>query len=151
MPAPPAITAAMRQMLRDFKDVCADNGIAPCTFKHRGRQGTESTDAPTGNIRWKHSVATTSLPATTDYQVYAFWDIEKQRGNQADGGDTAAAAAYIPRARGEMCSVATDGQTIVQVMDADWLVVPDGDLFRIENPTISPDGSFWVFEMVRQR
>jgi hypothetical protein len=68
----------------------------------------------------------------------------------AVGGDARGVKGAMYRMRGQ-CPVVDDFGNQVIIKDDDVAIDPFGLKMRIENPSMSPDGSAWFFEIVRHR
>ena len=151
------VTAAQIDCLRLYADACRANGIQPALFRHRLPEGTvtANTNGPSpGAQRNKSFVQSTAYRpddvTTEDAWVWAEWEPQELRVGVKDAGDSPVFGAWMQRGKGQMCALDTNGNP-VNIADEDWLVMPGGSLFRLENPVISPDGCWWLYEAWTQR
>lgn len=142
------VTLAQLRALRLAKKACARAKVGPMTLKHRGLAGTQT--AVGNNKVLKARSGSKTLEATTDSLVYVVWEPVKVRGGTTEGGDGPAGRTWIGRLFAQMTALDTSANPIT-LSDDDWVLAPDGTIFKVENPTISPDGGFYTFVAVTQR
>lgn len=143
------VTPHIRQVWLRHKATCVRNGIGPFTLMHRGERGSNAAGANPNNTIYSQSAPTTSDESTTNYTVWAVWKPAVIRGGSSDAADTAAGRSWSQRNMGQICILDTSGNQVT-ISDEDWLVAPDGTRFKIENPSISPDGAYYNFTAIRQ-
>jgi hypothetical protein len=58
---------------------------------------------------------------------------------------------WMEKGEVEICSITADGSAMVNLQDEDFIDLPSGHRARLENPCVSPDGTFWMSEYTRYR
>jgi len=134
------------------RNTCLGQSFGQTQFFHRHKEGTATSVV--GNPTAVHF--TEGAPRTQDnamdapINLWMTWVPKRIMGNSADGGDVKAMRAWIFRFLGQVPAIDDNGNLVV-LQDEDFGTDPQGHRFRIENPMLSPDGSFWSFEGVRYR
>lgn len=134
------------------RDACISNGIPQTMFYHRQKEGTLTPVGPQGlNTRYTQpGPRSTDNPTDAGVAVWATWDGLNLRGIGQDGGDTAAARMWMERFLVQWAAI-DDSYNPMNVQDDDFMVNTNGVRFKLENPALSPDGSYWKAVAVVQR
>lgn len=82
------------------------------------------------------------MPLDTGVPLWAIWDGLNFRGTGQDAGDTQAARMWVERFLLQMPAI-DDNYAIVILQDDDILADSTGTRFKLENPVLSTDGSYW--------
>ena len=142
-------TASQVRQYNLHKQADTQTGIGQSTFKHKTLTGSLDTASSTGNQIYTGAGPQTALQTTTDTLVWATWMAVPQRHSGFD--DTEIGRKGIPYMKGQMPTI-DDNANVITVAHDDWIQTPapESKLYRVENPTLSPDGGFWSFEMISE-
>lgn len=134
------------------RECCIANGIPQTMFFHRQKEGTLTAVGPGGlNTRYTEpGPRSTDNPVDAGVAVWATWDGLNLRGIGQDGGDTQAARMWMERFLVQFAAI-DDSFAALVVQDDDFMVNTNGVRFKLENPVLSPEGSYWKAVAVVQR
>jgi hypothetical protein len=133
------------------KAVCTANGHLQPNFLHRRLEGTVIPVPGTTNQRYTFpDPRTGDNPTDVGVPLWITWQPRRIMGSSADAGDNASGMFWQMRDVGQCAAIDNNYNNIV-MQDGDFVTDPQGHRFRIENPILSPDNSFWSFEMAIMR
>ena len=152
---PFTVTNRMVEIMRLHRDTCIANGIPQAIVTNRKPEGTlASVPGFPNNTDYKApDPRTAQMPLNTGQAVWMTWGPVRLKGgvDGAIGGDSRAMKGAMYRMRGQ-CPVIDDFGNQIIIKDDDVAADPLGSgLMRIENPSMTPDGAAWIFEIVRHR
>lgn len=137
-------TARQIESYRLHRDCCIGNGHPQAAIYHRQPEGTEQAKGPQGlNTEYTFpNPRSTDSPMDPAVLVWATWDGLNLRGVAQDGGDTISSRMWMERFLVQFPAI-DDNFNQVVVQDDDLITDPSGVKFKLENPVLSADGSFW--------
>lgn len=139
--------ANARQLLvyKFHVSVCNRLGIPQSTVRHKSLQGKLSLPSTSGNIIYTGAGPDLrDQTDTVDTLVWAVWEPLRQRGDRGD--DAEPGRTSVPYLRGQ-CPLIDDSFNQITLAQDDWLEDAQNRIYRIDNPTMSPDLAFWAFSL----
>lgn len=126
------------------KECCIGNGHPQASLYHRLQEGSEVAVGPQGlNTEYTQpNPRSTDNPMSAPVLIWATWDGLNLRGVAQDGGDTVSSRMWMERFLVQFPAI-DDNYNLVVVQDDDFILDPSGVRFKLENPVLSADGSFW--------
>jgi hypothetical protein len=145
--------AATRAQLRMFtmtKKICLSLGIAQSTLDHKHLKGSFSTPSATGNRIYKNPPAMTKFDSEIQVasKVWFIWQ-PFIRGEERPV-DYAPAVIPTPMQEGQLPAL-DDSLNPILLAEDDFLITPDGVIWKVRTPTPSPDMSYWTFMFEQHR
>jgi hypothetical protein len=137
-------TARQIEIYKLHRECCIANGHPQAVFFHRHSEGTELPVGPQGlNTEYTFpDPRTTDHPMDAAVNVWATWDGLNLRGVAQDGGDTTSGRMWMERTLVQFPAI-DDSFNLVTVQDDDLILDPTGVRYKLENPVLSADGSYW--------
>src|SRR6185369_6282763 len=126
------------------KECCIANGHPQAAIYHRHPEGVKTPVGPQGlNTRYQEpDPRSTDNPMDAAQLVWATWDGLNLRGIAQDGGDNLSSRMWMERFLVQFPAI-DDNYNPVVVQDDDFITDPTGVRFKLENPVLSADGSYW--------
>lgn len=139
-----AATERQIEIYNLHKECCIGNGHPQASIYHRQKEGTESAVGPQ-NLNTEYvfpDPRSTDTPLDAAVLVWATWDGLNLRGVAQDGGDTVSSRMWMERTLVQFPAI-DDNFNPINVQDDDFITDPTGVRFKLENPVLSADGSYW--------
>lgn len=143
-------TRAQTRTWQLHKALCLGLGIPQSTLNHKKLKGSFDAPSPTGNRIYRGPPPSTAfapelVTAVLVWFVYQPFVRGEQRPDQY-----APAIIATPQEQGQFAAI-DDLQNLILVSEDDFVTTPEGTIYRITNPVLSPDQSFWTFMIAAQR
>lgn len=147
-----AATARQIEVYELHKEACIANGHPQTAFYHRLPEGTLTPVGP-GGINKSYTFPdprVTDNPKNAAIMLWVTWEGLQLRGYSQDGGDTMSSRMWNQRFLAQFPAI-DDNYNEFTIFDDDFFVNAQNVRFKMENPVLSADGSFWTAVGIVQR
>jgi len=146
-----APTAAQLREYNLHRNVCVALGAPQVTLAHKGMKGTETPQSTTGNIIYKGPGPVQSFTPEYQSQTPIWWaNMPFLRGEEREE-DFGPGIITVQLLQGQFPAIDDNGN-VLTVAEDDFVIDSDGvTLWRIVNPVLSPENSYWTCMLERQR
>lgn len=143
-------TQAQILMLRQQRTICQTLHIVQSTFGHRRMRGSLTTPNSQGNVVYQSSGIITDITSLFETTTLVWWsNMPFLRGEQRQ--EEAEIGLYsVPILQSQIPAIDDAGHLLV-VEEGDAIVDPQGAIWRIANPSLTPDQALWAFMATCER